>query len=109
MTTFDSHGRLANRTSLLLLGWNPGTKISVTISSWTLILRPSSTGKLKINGQGFLVIPANSRTLLKLNGAGHFLLAAYPKQDLLCGWSLPMIDSMVASLLPPEIAEMIEA
>lgn len=96
VTTIDSRGRLADRSPLRVLGWNPDCTITITTVGRAVIVATRSAGPDAVTRQGHLRLPARVRHACHLGTGARLLVAASPDRDLLAAYP---VSSVEASLL----------
>ncbi|GIF01977.1 hypothetical protein Ari01nite_94410 [Paractinoplanes rishiriensis] len=83
MSKLDGHGRIASRLFRDVLGWIPGQRVDLSLTTDHILIaaaasaapRPSDVAAV-INGLGWLVIPAAIRRRAGIGSGDHLLLAA---------------------------------
>jgi hypothetical protein len=97
MAALDCHGRIADRTILLALGWPAGHRLTIHETAGTLTVDPDPDGETQVTRQGHLRIPAALRHRCDLSSGDRVLLAVDIDRS---GWpSIPRPRSTPPSLL----------
>jgi hypothetical protein len=76
VSTMDSFGRLADRSSLRHLGWNSGQRVGFTIVNAVVVVSGSANGPDAISDRGYLRLPAQVRHCARIERSDRLLLAA---------------------------------
>lgn len=95
MTAMDHRGRLAERSALKHLGWQPGTPISIRIVDSCVLLIQAGQGAHSVTGQGYLRIPSSVRHACRLTAGARLLLVACAEHDVLAAYTATAIDAML--------------
>jgi hypothetical protein len=95
VTSVDVHGRLGDRSPVLLMGWQPGHPVAVTLAAGAIIIasRPGARGA--VARQGHLRLPASIRSACRLQPGDRLLVAAHPDAGLLVAYTPSAIDQMI--------------
>jgi bifunctional DNA-binding transcriptional regulator/antitoxin component of YhaV-PrlF toxin-antitoxin module len=96
LTAVDGRGRLADRTVTLTLGWRPGDRLRLTVTTELINLAADPNGPLAVSGQGRVHVPAAARHACRINPGDRVLLAAEPDAGVLLIHPLTTIDAMLA-------------
>jgi hypothetical protein len=94
ITTMDGRGRLAVRSPLRILQWQPGLPIAVSVLHGAVVLIHRD-GPQTITRQGHLRLPVSIRHACRLKAGDRLLLAANPKRSLLVAYPMAALDSMI--------------
>jgi hypothetical protein len=97
VTTVDGRGRLADRSPLRELCWNPGRPIEVVVFPGGLLAAAQPNGTLAVTKDGHLRLPADLRRSLRLQAGDRLLVAAEAGRGLLVAYTMPTVDALVAS------------
>lgn len=101
LTTMDDRGRLASRSLMRVLHWEPGQPITVTVAPSVVLVEPQLDGPEAITQHGHLRLPADVRYALGLTPGDRLLLAAFPDRSILAAYTMAALDSMVLAYHPP--------
>ncbi|MGC5033387.1 hypothetical protein [Micromonospora sp. DT229] len=93
VTAIDVDGRLAARSALAALRWQPGLPVAVTAAQHALVITPHEKSTHVLDRQGHLRLPATARHLTRLKAGDRLLLAA--SLDLLLAYPVAVVDAMV--------------
>lgn len=97
VTAIDVWGRLADRSPLLALDWQPGLSIAMSVTQGAVVVVSRRDGRHTITRQGHLRLPASVRHVCRLKAGDRLLLAACPDRDLLIAYSMSALNAMVFS------------
>jgi hypothetical protein len=95
VTAIDAHGRLADRSAVRVLRWQPGQPIAITITQRALLILPQPNGPEFITQQGHLRVPAAVRHAFGIKSSDRMLLAAFPDRSLLVAYTFAALDTMI--------------
>ena len=95
VTPVDVRGRLADRSPIRALDWQPGQPITITVLQQTIIVTSQAGGAESITGQGHLRLPAGIRHAFRLNSGDRLLVAAAPTAGVLVVYTMAMLESML--------------
>ena len=92
-TTMDGRGRLADRTPIRILGWQPGSPLSISVSpAGVLLVRHG--GPEALTSRGFLHLRADIRHACRLRTGDRVLLVARPVERMLLIYTPHAVDLM---------------
>ncbi|MFC4144741.1 AbrB/MazE/SpoVT family DNA-binding domain-containing protein [Micromonospora mangrovi] len=97
LAAIDNSGRIADRTLIRALGWEPGTRLHVREVSSVIVVRLDRQGVFTVTGQGHLHLPAAVRHWCGLTAGDRVLLAANPADGLLTVHPPAALDAMVVA------------
>ncbi|MFD6756120.1 MULTISPECIES: hypothetical protein [Micromonospora] len=95
VTAIDVDGRLAARSALAALRWQPGLPVAVTAAQHALVITPQQKSSHVLDRQGHLRLPATARHLTRLKAGDRLLLAASLDRSLLLVYPVAVLDTMV--------------
>lgn len=95
LTTVDDRGRLADRSPLRELGWQPGHSISTIVFQGIIIVVTCPDGPEIITRQGHLRLPTPVRLSCRLKAGTRLLVAASRNHDLLSVYTTSALDTML--------------
>jgi len=95
VTTIDSRGRLADRSPLRILRWQPSSRVDMAIVNDSVIIVARRDGSHELTRQGHLRLPVPIRRLCRLNPGDRMLLAACPDRSLLVAYTMAAVDAMI--------------
>jgi hypothetical protein len=95
LTPIDDRGRLADRSPIRALGWPPRQPITISVLQETVVVISQPNGTESITRQGHLRLPAPVRHLCHLTPGNRLLLAAAPGPDILVGYTMPLLESIL--------------
>jgi hypothetical protein len=93
----DSSGRIASRTVIDALHWQPGDRLDMAFTPNAVVIRPATGGVLHVLPRRCVVIPASARRFLDVGPADQVLLAATPEYQVLIVHSIHAMDDMLAA------------
>lgn len=94
-TAIDVHGRLAVPNLVALLGWEPGTRLTVSAASGLLVLTESSQGTETVTARRHVRLPARERHWHRLVAGTRLLVVADPGAVRLVIHSPANLDGMI--------------
>jgi hypothetical protein len=95
VTAIDVWGRLADRSTLRSLNWQPGLTVAVSVTRGAAVVMPHGDGRYAITREGRLRLPASIRHLSHLQAGDRLLVAACADHDLLIAYPMAALDTMV--------------
>ena len=93
----DSSGRIANRTVIGALRWQPGDRLDMAFMPSTVVIRPATAGVLRVPQRPCLMLPVSARRFLDIATADQVLLAATPEYQVLVVHSIRVMDDMLVA------------
>jgi len=96
----DEWGRVADRAVILVLGWQPGDRLTLTGSAGVVIARRDPGGLVTMPAKPYLAIPAALRRRCGLRAGDRVLLAVFPGQDALAAYSFAVVDQALRADAP---------
>jgi hypothetical protein len=98
----DASGRVADRATIVALGWRGGDRLTLTGEAGVMIARRDPGGMVTMPARPYVVIPAALRSHCGLRAGDNVLLAASPGEDVLAAYSFTVVDqAMRAHALVP--------
>jgi hypothetical protein len=88
----DESGRVADRTMISALGWQPGDRLNVTGAAGVVVACRDPGGMVTMPAKPYLVIPAALRRRCGLRPGDRVLLAVFPDRDALAAYSFAVVD-----------------
>lgn len=102
VTAMDARGRLADRSSLAALGWQPGLPVCFrVITGGVLVVAAPDGGPSAVTRQGHLRLPAPLRHLFRLRAGDRLLVAAFPGPGYLIAHPVTALDRMLLDYHTP--------
>jgi hypothetical protein len=95
VTAIDVWGRLADRSPLQRLHWQPGLPLAVSITQGAILVIPHHDGRHTVTSQGHLRLPAAVRRVCRLEAGDRLLLAACPARNFLVAYPMFVVDAML--------------
>ena len=97
VTSVDDRGRIADRTPLKVLRWEPSMPVTISVeeTAGTVIVRPGGTNA--ITRQGYLRLPATVRHACRIRAGDRLLVGADPDEAVLFAFTPAAVDAMVAA------------
>jgi hypothetical protein len=97
VTSVDDRGRVADRTPLKVLHWEPTVPVTISVeeTAGTVTVRPGGTSA--ITRQGYLRLPATVRHACRIRAGDRLLVGAYPDAAVLFAFTPAAVDAMVAA------------
>jgi bifunctional DNA-binding transcriptional regulator/antitoxin component of YhaV-PrlF toxin-antitoxin module len=96
----DGSGRVGDRGMTGVLGWQPGDRLTLTVTAGVMIARRDPAGMVTMPSKPYLVIPAGLRRRCGLRPGDHVLLAASPGEDTLTAYSFAVVDQALRAHAP---------
>ncbi|GGQ72192.1 AbrB/MazE/SpoVT family DNA-binding domain-containing protein [Couchioplanes azureus] len=97
VTPIDERARLGDRAPLRLLGWGPGTPVTVLANPAAGIIAVRLGGRYVIDRQGRLRLPAEIRHACRLGTGDRLLVAVHPAEAVLVAYLPRAMNRMAAS------------
>ena len=95
VTATDVWGRLADRSPLQRLHWQPGLPLAVSIAQGAILVIPHRDGRHTVTRQGHLRLPASVRRVCRLEAGDRLLPAACPARNFLVAYPMFVVDAML--------------
>lgn len=95
VTTMDERGRLASRSPLRALGWEPSWSIGLIAVKNLIVVNRKARSQAHIDRQGFLRLPASIRHRCRLIPGGQLLVVACPDDDRIVVCPAPVLDEVL--------------
>ncbi|UGT60354.1 hypothetical protein [Nocardia asteroides] len=100
MSTLGEAGRLVDKPAFTSLGWGPGTRLSLTVPDFGLLLAcPDPDGPVVMTAAGFLRIPYRLRRRASLFSGDRALLVGHRVHDRLLIHAPVALDRLFAESL----------
>lgn len=100
-STMDARGRLANRSPLRALAWEPGQRLAMSPANDYVVAAPCRTGTAAITRQGHIRVPAEVRHCLELQAGAQLFMVAYVPYALIVLYPLHALDAMLRAYHSP--------
>jgi hypothetical protein len=94
--TLDARGRIADRSIMVALGWEPDERLDIRVSRGLIAVFADRRGIFRVTTQRFVHLPVAARRWCDLAAGGRVLLAAYPEGGLLLVHPPMVLDEVVA-------------
>jgi bifunctional DNA-binding transcriptional regulator/antitoxin component of YhaV-PrlF toxin-antitoxin module len=98
VSAVDKSGRVADRSAVRVLGWAPGTRVSIRERAGTIVVAPAADGVHRVDARGYLLLPLAVRRWCHLRAGDRLLLAADPAVGVLVGHCLAVLDRLLADV-----------
>lgn len=95
VTAMDARGRLADRSSVAALGWQPGLSVRLSVITGGVLAVAAHDGLHAVTRQGHLRLPAPLRHLFRLASGDRLLVAAFPGSGYLIVHPVTALDQML--------------
>lgn len=95
----DDRGRLADRSALRELAWQPGLPVSFTIVGSVIVVAPHP-GRFMITRQGHVRIPASVRHRCRIQPGDHLMLVVLPGRDQLVIYPASALEAALLAVDP---------
>jgi hypothetical protein len=95
VTAMDARGRLADRSPLAALGWQPGLPVTFRMITGSVLVVAAPDGRHAVTRQGHLRLPAPLRHLFRLRSGDRLLVAAFPSPGYLIAYPVTALDQML--------------
>jgi hypothetical protein len=95
VTPVDARGRLADRSPIRALGWQPGQPITITVLQQAVVVTAQPGGADAVTQQGHLRLPARIRHIIHLNTGVRLLVAASPTSGLLVAYTAALLEAIL--------------
>jgi hypothetical protein len=97
----DESGRVGDRATIGVLGWQSGDRLTVTADAGVVIARRDPGGMVTMPAKPYLMIPAALRRRCGLRSGDRVLLAVFPDRDALAAYSFAVVDQALRAHAPP--------
>lgn len=98
VSAVDKSGRVADRNIVRVMGWAPGTRLSIRERAASIVVAPHAQGVNRIDDRGYLLLPAAVRRWCHLAAGDRLLLAADPAAGVLVGHCFAVLDQLFADV-----------
>jgi bifunctional DNA-binding transcriptional regulator/antitoxin component of YhaV-PrlF toxin-antitoxin module len=98
VSAVDKSGRVADRNVVRVMGWAPGTRVSIRERGVTIVVSPAADGVHRIDDRGHLLLPLPVRRWCHLTAGDRLLLAADPAAGVLVGHCFAVLDRLLADI-----------
>jgi hypothetical protein len=95
VTPVDARGRLADRSPIRALGWQPGQPITITVRQRAIVVTAQAGAADCITRQGHLRLAARIRHICRLNAGDRLLVAAAPPFGVLVAYTMALLESIL--------------
>jgi hypothetical protein len=95
VTPIDARGRLADRSPIRALRWQPGHPITITVTQRAIVVTAQDGGAESITRQGHLRLPARVRHTCCLNVGDRLLVATAPSPGVLVVYTMELLESIL--------------
>lgn len=95
LTTIDARGRLADRSTMRVLQWDPGKPIKIMAAPGAVLVFPRPDGPDAITQQGHLRLPTAVRYSLGLKARDRLLVVGFPDLGFLVTYTMTTLDAMI--------------
>ncbi|GIJ29487.1 hypothetical protein Vqi01_46490 [Micromonospora qiuiae] len=95
VAAIDADGRLAARSAVVALQWQPRLAVAVSAVHDALVVMPQSGSPHTLDRQGYLRLPASVRHVARLKAGDRLLLAACRSRSFLLAYPPAALDAMV--------------
>jgi hypothetical protein len=96
----DASGRIADRAVTEALGWRCGDRLTITASDGFAVARRDPHGMVILPARAYLAIPSVLRRRCGLRPGDMVLLAAFPGQDAIAAYPIPVVDRALRAHAP---------
>ncbi len=96
----DAPGRVADRATIVALGWRGGDRLTLTAEGGVMVARRDPGGMITVPARLYLVIPAALRRRCGLRAGDHVPRAASPGEDTLTAYSFAVVDQAMRAHAP---------
>jgi bifunctional DNA-binding transcriptional regulator/antitoxin component of YhaV-PrlF toxin-antitoxin module len=96
LTAVDARGRVADQTVVRALGWQPGDRLTIQVTTDVITVVADPGGPLAVSGQGRVHLPAAARHACAIRAGDRVLLAAEPADGVLVVHPLASLDAMLS-------------
>ncbi|GIM93191.1 hypothetical protein Ato02nite_049840 [Paractinoplanes toevensis] len=93
--TLDPGGRIADRSVMAALDWDPGKRLDIRVSRGLIAVFADGRGIFRITTHRLLHLPVAARRWCALAAGDRVLLAAYPQGGLLVVHPPGVLDAVV--------------
>ncbi|WP_143234473.1 AbrB/MazE/SpoVT family DNA-binding domain-containing protein [Paractinoplanes atraurantiacus] len=96
LTACDRQGRLADRSAINALGWEPHQRVAIEVGAQRILVQPDDSARQALTREGFLRLPAAVRHRYGMRAGDRLLLAAVPDQNALLICFAAILDDLLA-------------
>jgi bifunctional DNA-binding transcriptional regulator/antitoxin component of YhaV-PrlF toxin-antitoxin module len=93
----DASGRVASSDIIGALGWRPGSRLDVVVTSLAIVIRAAPDGRYSVPQRPCIIIPVSARRPHAIKPRDHVLIAAAPDYGLVIVHPLAALDAMLSS------------
>jgi hypothetical protein len=96
LSAVDKSGRVADRSVVRALGWEPGTRLGIREQAGIIVAAAAPGGACRVDGRGHLRLPLAARRRCRLAAGDRVLLAADCAAGVLLAHPLAALDRLLA-------------
>lgn len=100
----DASGRVAGRDIVHAVGWKPGDRLELQLTTHAIVIYASASGLLTMPPTQRLVIPVTARRHCAIDPGDHVLLAAAPEHGVVIVHPLSALDDMLVLYHSPSLS-----
>ncbi|WP_426513344.1 hypothetical protein ACPPVO_23640 [Dactylosporangium sp. McL0621] len=104
ITTVDGSGRLADRSAVRVLGWEPGDRFDIAVHAGGARAVSTDVGRLRVAANGHLRLPSPTRHLLGIACGDRVLVVAKSEQNALLVYSMATVTNLLTQFEAPDNA-----
>jgi hypothetical protein len=98
VSAVDKSGRLADRSVIRVLGWVPGTRLTIRECGGTIVVSAGADGVHRISDRGHLHLPLAVRRWCRLAAGDRVLLAVDRATGVLVAHPSAVLDRLLAGV-----------
>lgn len=92
----DASGRVTNLEIVRALGWQPGDRLTISLTARAMVIQASANGVISVPRKPCIVIPASARHRYAITAGDDVLLAAAPRYGMVIIHALSVLDEMLS-------------
>jgi len=93
----DPSGRVTNRAITDAVRWQPGDRLTMTLTPSAVVFCPAPGGFLRVPRRPCIAIPVTARRLLSITPGDELLLAAAPEYRIVIAHTMQAMEDMLVS------------
>jgi hypothetical protein len=95
VTPIDDRGRLADRSPIRAMKWQPGQRLTLSVTQGMAMAAPQPNGAECITSHGYLRLPARIRHVCRIAPGDRLLIAAMPESRSVVVYTMPLLESLL--------------
>ncbi len=96
IAALDDRGRVAERSMVRALGWQPGQRLAIRAGTQVITITADPAGVFTLARRGHIPLPVAARRWCFLAPGDRVLLAAAPQQAVLRLYTMAALEAMIS-------------